>query len=193
MAAPVPLGWRLPSTDEIVPGLPVLGRTLAALAGAANHVNGLHARGWAPVACYQLAAETVADADDVGYIVGPAEDEDHRIAYYVPEGVDLVRVAVVGLAYETGGDAEPVVAVSAYDSAGGVVDAGFDLTRGNGSLPGGEVKVGDAYWLVPFVGEAGARTLSLAAKADEVIVLRLDTTRCMLVGVFAMPDLAVTL
>jgi hypothetical protein len=193
VASPVPLSWTPPDADEVIIGAPVLGRTLVAMCGCVNQLNGLHARGWLPVSVGQTGAETPAAADDRGLIEGEAENEAHRVPFYVPLGVDLLRVAVVALAYRTGGAAEPEVAISAYDAAGIAVDAGFTLTRQLGGLPGGEVVVEGDYLLTPFVGEVANRTLSVGAKEGNVIILRLDTIRCMVIAAFVMPELATTL
>jgi hypothetical protein len=193
MASPVTLAWSPPDSAEVVSGEPVLGRTLVAMCGAVNHLNGLHARGWLPISVGQTGAETPAAAADRGLIQGEAENEAHRVPFYIPLGVDLLRVAVVALAYRTGGAAEPEVAVSAYESGGAVIDAGFTLTRQAGGLPGGEVVVEGDYLLTPFVGELANRTLSVGTKEGNVVILRLDTVRCMVIAAFVMPELAVTL
>lgn len=193
MAAILPLTWRLPDAVEIESGRPVLGRTLTAFAGALNHINGLHARGWYPVTGFQLASLAAADTDDVGFIKTERDHEHHRIPMYVAKGVTLLRVAVVALAYETGGTDEPEVAVSVYDSGGAAVDAGFTLLRGNGSLPGGEHEVAGANYLIPFVGELANRTLDVTAKQGSVVVLRIDTVRTLVLAAFVMPQVEATL
>lgn len=193
MSAPLTLNWNLPGTVEIESGRPVLGRTLAALVGAMNHINGLHARGWYPVTGFQLASLAAASASDVGFIQGERDSEHHRVPMYVPNGVTLLRVAVVALAYKTGGTAEPEVAVSVYDSGGAAVDAGFSMFRGNGSLPGGELEIAGANYLLPFVGQVANRTLDVSTKAGSVVVLRIDTIKTLVLAAFVMPQIEATL
>ncbi len=193
MAAILPLNWRLPDAVEIESGRPVLGRTMTAFAGALNHINGLHARGWYPVTGFQLARLPAANAADMGFISTERDHEHHRIPMYVAKGVTLLRVAVVALAYEDGGTDEPEVEVSVYDSGGVAVDAGFSMLRGNGSLPGGEFEVRGANFLVPFVGEVANRSLDVTAKQGSVVVLRIDTVRTMVMAAFVTPQVEATL
>lgn len=208
MAAVVPPTWRLPTVAETYISRPVLGRTLTTLAGAVNHINGIHVRGFSPVQGYQYPKLPSADADDRGYLVGEVEDETHAILYWVPEAVDLLHIAMHCHSYANGGTgSEPSVTLTVEDGAGGVVDEGCVWRRGDGTLPGRETEVQGDNWLPPYLVESAAafrstdptggptapRRISVGPKAGSVVVVKLVTSRTLVSALYLLPVPPVTL
>jgi hypothetical protein len=183
--------WAPPSEAEVAIGAPVLGRTLVGLAGALTHLAAVQCAGFVPISAYQ-GKSISGDDDDDGWMLGEAEDEEHRVPVYVPMGVDAVTVHLVVMGYAEGGTEAPEVSVSVIDGLGGVVDAGFTLDRATGlgveALAGGR---GARLW--PKWGQSIDATLALGTKAGSVVVLRIDTTRCMLVSALLVPAYPETL
>lgn len=188
-------------------GRPVVGRTLGALAGALNHINGLHCRGFAPIGCYQLARLTGSPLEDIGYVVDEALNETHRIPYYVPPGVALLHVAAIVLSYETGGEATPSLTIDILSGAGASIDEGCAWDRATGTMPGSERGQYSFYELLPALiesaaafrstdptsGPTGPRRLSVAGKDGDVVILRVVTVRAMMVALYILPLPPVTL
>lgn len=147
MSAIVPLTWAVPAASESYTASPVLGRTLGVLAGAQNHLTGIHVPGFCPALAYQDPPESTT-ADDIGYIEGPAQHhESVRLPYYIPAGVTLLGVHVTVLSYGSGNvTPPPVVAVSLYDATGGSIDVGWTATR---------PQVGGSEFRGPFVDSMG--------------------------------------
>ena len=201
MAGIVPTGWTVPGASEMHIARPVKGASLVGLAGAFNHLNALHARGFSPVGCYQLARLASASAEDIGYIEGEVLNETHHVPYYVPPGVALLHVAMLVLSYETGGTADPSVTMDIRDDAGGTIDEGCTWARAEGTMPGHERLMRGRYRLYPALiesavaflstdptsGPTGPRRLSVSGKDGDVVVLRVVTVRAMLVGLFVLP------
>lgn len=203
MASPVSPLWRVPRIPETHMGRPVLGRTLVAMAGALNHLNALQARGFAPVSIMQGPALAVADVDDVGYFhAEPARYESIWAPYYVPEGVDLLHVALVCLSWERDGTQAPEVTVDVVESGlVAMVDEGCTWTRATGALPGDEFSVAGDDYLRPYLiesstrfqaadptsGPTDPRRLSVGSKAGSMVVIRVATIRCQVVALFVLP------
>lgn len=207
MAAPVPSRFRLPNAAETRIGEPVIGRTLVSMAGACNHLTGLHLRGFNPTSVYMNEALAVANASDVGYYLDePTKYESHRIPYYVPLGVDLLHVVAWCMSYQSGGTNTPEVAVKIVDSTGADVDKGARWTRADGSLPGDEIGSAQGWRLPPFMiesaqfsvanplaAETGPRWLSCGAEEGNIVVIKVDTQRCRLASLYLLPVPPVTL
>lgn len=199
MAAPVSGRFRLPNAAEIRIGETVLGRTLVSLAGACNHLTGLHLRGWAPCSVYTGEALATAATDDVGYWTDPYRYETHKIPYYVPPGVDLLHVSAWCLSYQSGGAQSPELAVKIVDSTGADVDKGARWTRAAGDLPGSHwvapgnrlepFQAESGQWSAsnPLATETGPRWLSAGAQAGNVVVAQVSTIRCRLLALYLLP------
>jgi len=207
MAAPLPLTFRLPTVAELQAGDPVLSRSAVVLGGGITHLQGLHCAGLHPTSTYLQAHAGTPDASnyDLGWHTGEPDSEVHRIAYYVPIGVDLLYVSAHVLAYATGGTVSPEVTVEVLDSAGGPVDEGMTWTRpatmpGNGE-PGQFTQFITPFILTPFkiesadrflasdptTGPTGPRYLSVGGKAGDVVVVRVTTIKARIVSLFLMP------
>ncbi len=190
MATPVSRMWTLPAEEPIAVGRPVLGRSLVGLAAALAHLGGIQAQGFGVLCSYQAPA-VPDDADDVGWMVGEPDDETHRLPIYVPVGVDVVTVSLVVLALPDGGTA-PSIEVSAYNSGGVAIDAGFTLDRGAG-LAGLVLAGGDGDRLWPCAAQSSAARLSLSAAAGEMAILHIDTVSAMVVSALICPEWPETL
>ena len=139
MSAPVPTTWRTPPAAELDAGLPVFGRTLTTLAGALNHLQGWHCRGFATADVWQGEQITPGDSDDVGYITGQPEAHGLVIVpYIVPIGVDWIHLVmtVLSVPLSDGGATTPIVTVTVETPSGATIDDGCEWLRSDGSLPG---------------------------------------------------------
>lgn len=202
MASPLPLSFRLPGVAELQAGDPVLSRSGVVLAGGVTHLMGLHCAGLSPTSTYlQPHAGTPGTSNyDLGWHTGEPDSEVHRIAYYVPVGVDLLFVALQVLAYATGGTT-PEVTVTVEDAGGTVVDEGMTWTRPATMRGADEPGQHGSYILTPFkvesadrfvasdptTGPTGPRFLSVGTKAGEVVVVKVTTVKARIVSLFLMP------
>ena len=203
MSAVIPTSWRVPASSETKSGKPVLGRTLVTMAGALNHLNGIHARGFAPTLGFQDPWATWT----TGFVRGePDKYETQRVPYHVPPGVTDVHVVMFCLSYETGGADIPHVDVSVVDSVGATVDVGCFWDRVDGTLPGVETRFRGSWHLLPYMVESAnrqssdilgtpsaRRRLSVAGHDGEVVVFKIDCLRTRVLSFFALPVPAVTL
>lgn len=211
MAGIVPQQFRVPAAAECHIAESVLGRTLVTMAGAFNHLNAIHARGFVPAMVWQGPSFTAADASDVGYQIGSetvnlsgTRYETIYVPFWVPKAVDLLHIVLVCLSYESGGSNNPVVTVTIDDTSGVDVDDGCTWTREAGTIPGSETNVGGEFYLRPFVVEstkrfqaadpaAGTpsdpRSLSVGSKAGSVVVAKIscDSARVIAAAFFPLP------
>lgn len=202
MSSPLKLSFTLPTVAELQAGDPVLSRSGIVLAGGITHLQGLHCAGLQPTSCYlQAHAGTPGGSNyDLGWHTGEPDSETHRIAYYVPVGVDLLYVSAHVLAYATGGTA-PEVTVEVLDSAGGPVDEGMTWTR-PATMPGmDEPGQFGRFILTPFkiecadrflasdptTGPTGPRYLSVGGKAGDVVIVKVTTIKARVVSLLLMP------
>lgn len=202
MAAPLPLSFRLPTVAELQAGDPVLSRSAVVLAGGITHLQGLHCAGLQPTSTYlQAHAGTPGSSNyDLGWHVGEPDSEVHRIAYYVPIGVDLLYVSAHVLAYATGGTV-PEVTVEVLDAAGAPVDEGMTWTR-PATMPGMDengqlvrsiltpfkIESADRFLASdPTTGPTGPRYLSVGGKAGDVVIVKVTTIKARIVSLFLMP------
>lgn len=203
MSSPLPLSFRVPSVEELQAGDPVLSRSATVLAGALTHLQGLHCAGLAPASTYlQAHAGTPGSGNyDLGWHTGEPDDEELRVAYYVPIGVDLLYVCAHVLAYGSGGGSVPDVTITVEDSGGTTIDEGMIWTR-PATLPGNDRR-GQAtkFILAPFkvesadrftasdptTGPTGPRYLSVGSKAGDVVVIKAVTTKARIVSLYCMP------
>ena len=203
MASPLPLSFRLPTVAELQAGDPVLSRSATVLAGGITHLQGLHCAGLQPTSTYLQphAGTPGALVFDLGWHTGEPDSEVHRIAYYVPVGVDLLYVSAHVLAYATGGSSVPSVTVEVFDSGGGSVDEGMTWER-PATMPGNDehgqatkfiltpFKVESADRFVasdPTTGPTGPRFLSVGTKAGDVVIVKVTTVKARVVSMFLMP------
>lgn len=203
MASPVPLLWRVPAAAETRIGNPVLGRTLTGLAGALNHLNAVHVRGFAVATAYQAPAYPSADADDVGQRMGEVDrHETLYVPYRVPEAADWVHVSAWCLAYETGGTQSPEVTISVETVSGSSVDVGCTWTRAARTLPGMERRDRGRFMLAPFLIESSRRRnstdpggmtptdprqLKVGAEAGGVVIFKIASVRTSVVSFTIWP------
>ncbi len=203
MAAPLKLSFVLPTVAELQAGDPVLSRSAVVLSGGITHMQGLHCAGLQPTSTYlQAHAGTPGTSNyDLGWHTGEPDSETHRIAYYVPVGVDLLYVSAHVLAYATGGTVSPEVTVEVLDSAGGPVDEGMTWTR-PATMPGNDEPGQFARFILtpfkiesadrflasdPTTGPTGPRYLSVGSKAGNVVVVKVTTIKARIVSLFLMP------
>jgi len=201
--------WHLPPVDEIDAGLPVFGRTLATLAGALNHLQGWHCRGFAASDVWQGGQLTPGDSDDVGYILRqPEAHGEMAIPYYVSTGVEWVHVVLHVLSRAAGGATTPRVRVRVETASEVVIDDGVEWDRGSGTLPGSEdaTRAGTPL-LLPFrvessestVGDptpgvpTAPRRLYVGSEVGSIVIVRAVTERARIVGVHIIPEPLVTL
>ena len=200
MSGPVPLTWRPPAVAETHIGRPVTGRTLTAAAGALNHLNAVHVRGFASLSVYQ--GPLVSGADDVGYRLGEVTKYETCYApYWVPEAVNLVHVGVWCLAYEHSTHV-PSLTVDVVDASGAQVDIGATWTREARDLRGDETLDRGVYKLRPFLCESSTRyqtgdevaatpspprRFAVGDKAGSVVMFRFAGTYCAIVSAIIQP------
>lgn len=203
MAAVVPVSWRVPAVAETKINRPVLGRTLTSACGAVNHLNGWQCRGFAPTAAYQ----DYWDEWENGLVKHEVDKyETQRVMYLVPPNVTDVHVVMFCLSAEEGGTDVPHIDVSVADSAGADIDVGCYWDRLEGTLPGREKKYRGSWHLLPYMVESANRPssdilgtpsarrhLSVAGHEGEVVVFKIDTTRCRVVSFFILPVPVLTL
>lgn len=212
MSAPVPTTWRTPPAAELDAGLPVFGRTLTTLAGALNHLQGWHCRGFAAADVWQGPAGTYGASTDLGYITGQPEAHGTVIMpYYVPIGVEWVHLVMFVLslpATPDGGATTPTVTVTVESASGVARDDGCIWTRADGSLPG------DHHWtrgrtrlLLPVQVETGSdraddptpgtpdtpRRLYVGDDVGGVAIIKAVTVRARIVAMHIIPEPLVTL
>jgi hypothetical protein len=200
MGSPVPMAWRPPAVAETNIGRPVSGRTLVTAAGALNHLNAVHVRGFASLSVYQ--GPKLSGSTDVGYRLGEVDHYETAYGiYYVPEAVTLVHLGAWCLAYEHSTHV-PSLTVDVVDASGAVVEVGATWTREARDLRGDETLDRGVYKLRPFLcesanryttgDEGGAsptppRRFNLASKAGSVVVFRFSGTYCAIVSAIIQP------
>ena len=200
MGSPVPGQWRPPAAAETYIGRPVTGRTLVTAAGALNHLNAIHVRGFASLSVYQ--GPKLSGATDVGYRLGEVDHYETAYApYYVPEAVGLVHLGVWCLAYEHSTHV-PALTVDVVDASGTVVEVGATWTREARDLRGDETLDRGVFKLRPFLCESAARyttgdesagspspprRFNLASKAGSAVVFRFSGTYCAIVSAIIQP------
>jgi len=200
MGSPVPMAWRPPAVAETNIGRPVSGRTLVTAAGAVNHLNAVHIRGFASLSVYQ--GPKLTGATDVGYRLGEVDHYETAYGiYYVPEAVSIVHIGVWCLAYEHSTHV-PALTVDVVDASGTVVEVGATWTREARDLRGDETLDRGVFKLRPFLCESAARyttgdeggatptpprRFNLADKASSVVVFRLRGTYCAIVSAIIQP------
>lgn len=200
MGSPVPGQWRPPAATETYIGRPVTGRTLVTAAGALNHLNAIHVRGFASLSVYQ--GPKLSGATDVGYRLGEVDHYETAYApHYVPEAVGIVHIGVWCLAYEHSTHV-PALTVDVVDASGAVVEVGATWTREARDLRGDETLDRGVYKLRPFLCESAARyttgdessgsptpprRFNLAGKAGAVVVFRFSGTYCGIVSAIIQP------
>lgn len=209
MSAPVPTTWRLPPVGEVDAGLPVFGRTLTTIAGALNHLQGWHCRGFAATDVWQGGQLDVADSDDVGFVTG--QPEAHGVCvvpYYVPTGVDWIHAVISVLSVADGGSGDPTLTATVETASGGVIDDGCEWERPGGLLPGAESRTpGGTRLLIPYRvetsesiaqdatpgGPVAPRRLYVGSEQGSIAIVRIVTTRARVTGVHIIPEPVVTL
>jgi hypothetical protein len=209
----VPFSARLilPSLAEMRTGRPVIGATLASLAGAANTLAGVHARHWQCVHCTQVvetaasrrhgyvhATDGVSQAVDALVSVGPLDDALH--------------VAVLTAAQEAGGSSSPQVTVRLDSLSAAVVDIGVQWARASSTLACRELSevrlpaTASVRRIVPTwqtTGETRRAPLAVAASASgpraletattggdvrgDIAILRVTSTSCRILAVAVLP------
>lgn len=200
MGSPVPLTWRPPAAAEANIGRPVTGRTLTAAAGALNHLNAVHVRGFASLSVYQ--GSLVSGTSDVGYRLGEVDKYETAYGIYrVPEAVTLVHVGVWCLAYEHSTHV-PGLTVDVVDGSGVLFEVGATWTREARDLRGDETRDRGVYKLRPFLCESAARyttgdessasptpprRFNLGSKAGSVVAFRFAGTYCAIVSAIIQP------
>lgn len=200
MGSPVPMAWRPPAVAETNIGRPVSGRTLVTAAGALNHLNAVHVRGFASLSVYQ--GPKLSGSTDVGYRLGEVDHYETVYGiYYVPEAVSIVHLGVWCLAYEHSTHV-PSLTVDVVDASGTVVEVGATWTREARDLRGDETLDRGVYKLRPFLCESAARyttgdeggatptpprRFNLADKAGSVVVFRFSGTYCAIVSAIIQP------
>lgn len=200
MGSPVPMAWRPPAVAETNIGRPVSGRTLVTAAGAVNHLNAVHVRGFASLSVYQ--GPKLSGSTDVGYRLGEVDHYETAYGiYYVPEAVSIVHLGVWCLAYEHSTHV-PSLTVDVVDASGTVVEIGATWTREARDLRGDETLDRGVYKLRPFLcvsaaryttgDEGGAtptppRRFNLASKAGSVVVFQFSGTYCAIVSAIIQP------
>lgn len=200
MGSPVPMAWRPPAVAETNIGRPVSGRTLVTAAGAVNHLNAVHVRGFASLSVYQ--GPKLSGSTDVGYRLGEVDHYETAYGiYYVPEAVSIVHLGVWCLAYEHSTHV-PSLTVDVVDASGTVVEVGATWTREARDLRGDETLDRGVYKLRPFLCESAARyttgdegsatptpprRFNLADKAGSVVVFQFSGTYCAIVSAIIQP------
>lgn len=200
MGSPVPVAWRPPAVAETNIGRPVSGRTLVTAAGAVNHLNAVHVRGFASLSVYQ--GPKLSGSTDVGYRLGEVDHYETAYGiYYVPEAVSIVHLGVWCLAYEHSTHV-PSLTVDVVDASGTVVEIGATWTREARDLRGDETLDRGVYKLRPFLCESAARyttgdeggatptpprRFNLASKAGSVVVFQFSGTYCAIVSAIIQP------
>lgn len=200
MGSPVPMAWRPPAVAETNIGRPVSGRTLVTAAGAVNHLNAVHVRGFASLSVYQ--GPKLSGSTDVGYRLGEVDHYETAYGiYYVPEAVSIVHLGVWCLAYEHSTHV-PSLTVDVVDASGTVVEIGATWTREARDLRGDETLDRGVYKLRPFLCESAARyttgdeggatptpprRFNLASKAGSVVVFQFSGTYCAIVSAIIQP------
>ncbi len=203
MAAPLKLSFVLPTVAELQAGDPVLSRSAVVLGGGITHLQGLHCAGLQPTSTYLQAHAGTPGAFvyDLGWHTGEPDSETHRIAYYVPIGVDLLYVSAHVLAYDPGSTPDPEVTVEVLDAAGAPVDEGMTWTR-PATMPGMDEPGQAGLWILapfkiesadrflasdPTTGPTGPRYLSVGGKAGSVVIVKVTTIKARIVSLFLMP------
>lgn len=200
MGSPVPLQWRPPAAAETYIGRPVTGRTIVSAAGALNHLNAVHVRGFASLSVYQ--GPRISGTSDVGYRLGEVDHYETAYGiYWVPEAVSLVHLGVWCLAYEHSTHV-PSLTVDVVDASGTVVEVGATWSRDARDLRGDETLDRGVYKLRPFLCESAARyttndetsasptpprRFNLSGKAGSAVVFRFSGTYCAVVSAIIQP------
>lgn len=208
MSSPVPLSFTLPRAAEITPDALVYGRTLVALAGGAHHLLAWHVRGWQAVDIWQGGKQSSVSTDSGLVHLEPAAAWLVLVAYHVPIGVEWVHVAMTALSVAgDAGTGTPEATVSVETATAVAVDDGATWTRADGSLPGRHTRDGGFLRLHPYTVESSPRTtddptpgtpgtprrLYVGSEAGGVVMLRVETARCMPVCLYVLPEPEVTL
>ena len=200
MGSPVPMAWRPPAAAETNIGRPVSGRTLVTAAGALNHLNAVHVRGFASLSVYQ--GPKLSGSTDVGYRLGEVDHYETAYGiYYVPKAVSIVHLGVWCLAYEHSTHV-PALTIDVVDSGGTVFEVGATWTREARDLRGDETLDRGVFKLRPFLCESAARyttgdesagspspprRFNLASKAGSVVVFRFSGTYCAILSAIIQP------
>jgi hypothetical protein len=173
---------------------------LVTAAGALNHLNAVHVRGFASLSVYQ--GPKLSGSTDVGYRLGEVDHYETAYGiYYVPEAVSTVHIGVWCLAYEHSTHV-PSLTVDVVDASGAVVEVGATWTREARDLRGDETLDRGVFKLRPFLCESAARyttgdeggatptpprRFNLADKAGAVVVFRFSGTYCAIVSAIIQP------
>lgn len=211
MTVPYSSRLLLPAAAEMRTARPVVGATLAGLAGGANTLAGVYARHWQVVHGTQVvesaasrrhgyvhATDGVNQALDALVTVGPLDT--------------ALQVAVLTAAQEAGGSTDPVVTVRLDDLASTTIDIGVTWSRALGTLAcrelpevrlpatasirriiptwqvSGETRRPD---LATAGSASGPRALETDTSAGDVLgsvaVLRVTSTSCRILAVAVLP------
>ena len=211
MSVPYSSRLLLPAAAEMRTARPVVGATLASLAGSANTLAGIYARHWHVTWCTQRVESTAARRH--GY-VHSADGINQAADVLVDIGPldSALQVAVLTAAQEAGGSSSPVVTVMLELQSGADIDIGVTWSRANGTLAArelSEIRIPGASsqrrivptWqltgdvrrpdLAVALSASGPRAIETSTTGGDargtVSLLRVTSTSCRILAVAVLP------